>query len=221
MVEEPLLYISLPRLEHYPNVTYTWVIMAGLVIISLIVRRNLRLVPTKIQCLFEMVVETVLKFMDDVMGEGGRRYFPLIGTLAIFILISNLLGIVPGFMSPTSNINTNAAMAITVFLATHYVGFRAHGFKYVKHFTGPYLMLAPLMFPIELIGHFARPLSLTVRLFGNIRGEDMVLIILAFLVPYFVPMPMMFLAIFTSLIQTFIFILLSMNYLAGAMHEAH
>lgn len=221
MVEEPLLYINIPGLEHHPNVTYTWVVIVGLGIASLIVKKSLRIVPTTIQSLFEMVIEVVLKFMDDVMGEGGRRYFPLIGTLALFILISNLLGLVPGFMSPTSNINTNAAMAITVFLATHFVGFRAHGLKYVRHFTGPYIMLAPLMMPIELIGHLARPLSLTVRLFGNIRGEDLVLIILAFLVPYFVPMPIMFLAIFTSLIQTFIFILLSMNYLAGALHEAH
>lgn len=222
-MEEPLLYINIPGFEHYPHVTYTWVIIILLAVISLLVSRKLELVPERGgQNFFEVVVEGIANFMDENMGHGGRRYLPLIGSLAFFILTSNLIGLIPGFLSPTANVNTNAAMAVTVFLTYHYIGIQKHGVvNYLKSFTGPLWWLAPLIFPLEIIAHLARPLTLTLRLFGNIKGEDLVLIILASLVPLLLPVPMMFLAIFTSIIQTVIFSLLSMFYIAGALEEHH
>jgi F-type H+-transporting ATPase subunit a len=222
-MEEPLLYINIPGFEHYPHVTYTWVIIIILSAASFLVGRRLKLVPEGGgQNFFEVAVEGIVNFMDENMGHGGRRYLPLIGTIAFFILLSNLIGLIPGFISPTANVNTNAAMAIVVFLTYHYIGVTRHGIvKYIKSFTGPIWWLAPLIFPLEIITHLARPLTLTLRLFGNIKGEDLVLIILASLFPLLLPVPMMFLAIFTSIIQTVIFSLLSMFYIAGALEEHH
>ena len=159
--------------------------------------------------------------LNEIMGHNGRKFFPLIATLGLFILVSNLIGIVPGFESPTSNINTNAAMALIVFLSTHVVGVKEHGFKYFKQFMGPVWWLTPLMLPIEIISHISRPLSLTFRLFGNIKGEDIVALVVLFLVPWFVPLPVFILMIFTSLVQTLVFMLLAMMYIAGAMEEGH
>jgi F-type H+-transporting ATPase subunit a len=160
--------------------------------------------------------------MVEITGEEGRSFYPYIGTAFLFILICNLIGLIPGFYSPTANINTTLAMALCTFVFTHYLGIKFHGVKYIKHFLGPIPWLAPLFFPIELIGHCARVLSLTLRLFGNIMGEDLVLIILLFLAGQFLaPLPMMFLAVFTSLVQAFIFTLLSMMYFAGSMEHAH
>ncbi len=222
-MEEPLLYINISGLEHYPHVTYTWVIMIVLAISSYLVGRRIKLIPEGGgQNFFEAAVDGIADYMDEVIGHGGRRYISLIGTIAFFILTSNLIGLIPGFASPTANINTNAAMAVTVFLTYHYIGITRHGFlDYMKSFTGPIWWLAPIIFPIEIITHLARPLTLTLRLFGNIKGEDIVLIILASIIPLLVPVPMMFLAIFTSIIQTLVFSLLSMFYISGALEEHH
>ncbi len=221
-MEEPLHYINIPGFEHYPHVTYTWVIIIILGISSFLVGRSLKLVPAGGQNFFEVAVDGIANFMEEIMGHGGRRYIPLIGTLAFFILTSNLIGLIPGFASPTANVNTNAAMAVVVFLTYHYIGIKKHGIVgYLKSFTGPLWWLAPVIFPLEIIAHMARPLTLTLRLFGNIKGEDLVLLILASLVPLLLPVPMMFLAIFTSIIQTVIFSLLSMFYIAGALEEHH
>ena len=222
-MEEPLLYINVPGLEHYPHVTYTWVIMIVLAISSYLVGRRITLIPEGGgQNFFEAAVEWIANFMEENIGHGGSKYMPLIGTLAFFILSCNLIGLIPGFISPTANINTNAAMAVVVFLSYHYIGIKKHGIvKYIKSFTGPIWWMAPLMLPVEIISHLARPLTLTLRLFGNIKGEDLVLIILASVFPLLAPVPMMFLAILTSIIQTVIFSLLSMFYIAGALEEHH
>lgn len=222
-MEEPLLYINIPGLEHYPHVTYTWVIMIVLAISSYLVGRRITLIPESGgQNFFEAAIEWIANFMEENIGHGGSKYMPLIGTLAFFILSCNLIGLIPGFISPTANINTNAAMAVVVFLSYHYIGIKKHGIlKYVKSFTGPIWWLAPLMLPVEIIAHLARPLTLTLRLFGNIKGEDIVLVILASVFPLLAPVPMMFLAILTSIIQTVIFSLLSMFYIAGALEEHH
>ena len=169
----------------------------------------------------EVILGGFDSLLNEIMGHNGRKFFPLIATLGLFILTSNLIGLVPGFESPTSNINTNAAMALVVFLSTHVVGVREHGLKYFKQFMGPVWWLTPLMLPIEIISHISRPLSLTFRLFGNIKGEDIVLLVVLFLVPWFVPLPVFVLMIFTSLVQTLVFMLLSMMYIAGAMEEGH
>ncbi|MDP2268498.1 MAG: F0F1 ATP synthase subunit A [Deltaproteobacteria bacterium] len=216
---EPLLLLE----NHFvpAHVVYSWFIMAALAILSFLATRRLDMYPHKLQNVMEAALGGIDGFLTDTMGHEGRRFFPLVATLGLYILTSNLLGLLPGFESPTSNINTTASMAIVVFFMTHIIGFRMHGVKYLKHFMGPIWWLSPLMIVIELIGHLARPLSLTMRLFGNIKGEDIVLAVVLFLVPALVPLPVFFLMIFTSLIQTVVFMLLTMMYIAGAMEEAH
>ena len=128
---------------------------------------------------------------------------------------------IAGFSSPTASLNTNAAMALVVFVMTHIVGVKIHGFKYVKQFLGPVWWLIPLMMPIEIISHLTRPLSLSVRLFGNIEGGHIVIAVLLLLVPFLVPLPILLLKVLISFIQTLVFVLLSMMYIAGAMEEGH
>ncbi|MCX5850404.1 MAG: F0F1 ATP synthase subunit A [Deltaproteobacteria bacterium] len=188
---------------------------------SVLATRRMAVYPGKSQNVMEVIIGGIDSLLNEIMGHNGRQFFPLIATLGIFILTSNLLGIIPGFESPTANINTNAAMALVVFLSTHVVGVKNHGLKYFKQFLGPVWWLTPLMLPIEVISHISRPLSLTFRLFGNIKGEDIVLLVVLFLVPFFVPLPVFLLMIFTSLVQTLVFMLLSMMYIAGAMEEGH
>ncbi len=172
--------------------------------------------------IFELFSEMILNILDDIIGHRAREFLPLIGTLGFFILFSNLLGLVPGFLPPTDNLNTTVACALVVFVATHYYGIRAHGLQYIKHFLGPLLWLAPLMFFIEIISHLARVLSLSMRLFGNIMADHMILTMTlaapSFLV-FFLPPLSMFLGVFVSVVQTFIFILLSMVYISSAIQE--
>lgn len=168
----------------------------------------------------EMIVEGILKIVKDNMGPRGPEFMMIIGTLALFIFVSNVLGIIPGFHSPTETLNTTGACAITVFCLTHYYGLREHGIKYLKQFTGPIIWLAPLLIPIELIGHFVRPVSLSIRLFGNIFGDHYVVGVVFGLVPFLLPLPMMALGLFVAIVQTLVFILLSMAYFSGAI-EGH
>jgi len=172
--------------------------------------------------LFELFTEMILKFLDDIIGPRGREFLPLIGTLGFFILFSNLLGLVPGFLPPTDNLNTTVACALVVFFATHYYGVKAHGFKYLKHFLGPVLWLSPLFVIIEVISHLARVLSLSMRLFGNIMADHMLLsltLLTPSLLVLLLPPLAMFMGVFVSIIQTFIFILLSMVYISLAIEE--
>jgi F-type H+-transporting ATPase subunit a len=216
---EPILFLE----NHYvpEHVTYTLFVFMLLALLSVMATRRLAVYPGKAQNVMEVILGGFDSLLNEIMGHNGRKFFPLIATLGLFILTSNLIGIVPGFESPTSNINTNAAMAIVVFLSTHVVGVKEHGLKYFKQFMGPVWWLTPLMLPIEVISHISRPLSLTFRLFGNIKGEDIVLLVVLFLVPWFVPLPVFILMIFTSLVQTLVFMLLAMMYIAGAMEEGH
>ncbi|GAB4296944.1 MAG: F0F1 ATP synthase subunit A [Desulfuromonadia bacterium] len=206
-------------------VVYTWVVMIILLAISLIASRSVAMVPKGMQNFMEVVVSGIENMIHDTMGEEGRPYFPLIATLALFILVSNLVGLIPGFFPPTANLNTTAACALVVFLATHIVGIKEHGFHYVKHFMGPIIWLAPLIFFIEVIGHVSRLLSLSLRLFGNMQGHELVLMIFFTLgAKYYLPvapLPMMLMGILVSFIQAYVFMLLSMIYISGALEEAH
>ncbi|MGA2954495.1 MAG: F0F1 ATP synthase subunit A [Thermodesulfobacteriota bacterium] len=173
--------------------------------------------------IFELFTEMVLRFLDDILGHRGREFLPLIGTLGFFILFSNLLGLVPGFLPPTDNLNTTVACALVVFFSTHYYGVKAHGIKYLRHFLGPVLWLSPLMLPIELISHLARVLSLSMRLFGNIMADHMLLsltLAAPLILPLFLSPLSMVLGVFVSVIQTFIFMLLSMIYISLAVEES-
>lgn len=203
------------------NVLNTWLVMIGLIVAALLVRRKLQLVPRGLQNFWEVTVSTLEDLVVETMGEQGRPYFMLIASLAIFILVCNLIGVIPWFQSSTNNLNTTLALALVSFVMTHYVGIKVHGAKYVKHFLGPVPWLIPLMLPIEIIGHLSRILSLSFRLFGNIMGEDLAIVILTLLVPYLVPLPMMFLHVFISFIQTLVFIMLTMMYIVGSLEEAH
>ena len=215
----PLLFLE----NHYvpAHVAYTWFIVALLAILSLLATRRLQVYPGRMQNVMEVIIGGFDALIVDTMGDKGRKFFPLIATLGLFILTANLIGIIPGFESPTANINTTAAMALVVFLSTHAVGVSIHGLKYFKQFLGPVWWLIPLMLPIEIISHLSRPLSLTFRLFGNIAGEDIVLAVVLLLVPLLVPLPVFILMIFTSIVQTLVFMLLAMMYIAGALEAGH
>jgi F-type H+-transporting ATPase subunit a len=170
----------------------------------------------------ELLVETISGIIENTMGPRGVEFTLIIGTLALFILFNNLSGLVPGFLPATDNVNTTFACSLTVFFLTHYYGVREHGIKYLKHFVGPFWWLAPIMIPIEIIGHLSRPLSLGLRLFGNILGDHLVTGIFVSLIPLLVPLPVMLLGLFVAFVQTFVFMLLAMSYFAGAIaHEEH
>ena len=173
--------------------------------------------------LFEMLSDTVFNLMEGVMGEKeARRYLPLIGTLFLFILFSNLLALIPGFLPPTDSLKTNLGLAVMVFVLTHALGVRAHGPKYFKHFLGPWLPLAPLMLPIEIISHIARPVSLAMRLLGNISADHAVVLAFFGVIPLLVPVPFLVMGVFVSVVQAVVFSLLSTVYIGSAIaHEEH
>ena len=220
---EILSAIGLGHFAHaYTHVLYSWFVMLVLVIGVLLLGRGIRLLPGRGQNILEMVVGGLEDFMVEITGPEGRAFFPFIATIFLYILLCNLIGLIPGFFSPTANINTTLSLAICTFVLTHIIGFKIHGVKYIKHFFGPVWAMAPIMFIIELIGHFARIMSLSVRLFGNIFGKEKVLgIFFALAGLYLAPLPILFLGILVSIIQAVVFMLLSIVYFAGAMEEAH
>lgn len=208
--------------HEYSHVIHSWFVMGILIIGAVLLTKGIQMIPTKGQNLLELIVGTLENFMVDITGPEGRAFFPYIATLFLYILISNLLGLIPGFFSPTANINTTLSMAICTFVLTHIIGVKFHGIKYFKHFLGPVPLLAPLMLVIELIGHLARVMSLSIRLFGNIMGKEKILgILFALAGLYLAPLPILFLGILVSFIQAVVFMLLSIVYFAGAMEEAH
>ncbi|MEJ2183288.1 MAG: F0F1 ATP synthase subunit A [Nitrospirota bacterium] len=208
-------------------VSYGFLASIVVIIIALIVRGAMALVPRGTQNVVEVVAGAMLQLAEDSIGEHwGRPFFPLIATIFIYIMVCNFFGLIPGFVSPTANLNMTASMAVPVFLATHYYGFRVHKFSYMRHFFGPIqtllaLPLMLLMFVIEVISHLARPLTLSVRLFGNMTAKHQLLLVLAVLVPLFAPVPILVLGVLVSVVQAFVFALLTTLYLAGAVEEAH
>jgi F-type H+-transporting ATPase subunit a len=221
---------TIPLLNQLPHhVSNAIIVIVFLMIVAYLGSRGLRKEQKKhfvpagrltFRTAGEMIVEGLLRIVKDNMGPRGPEFMMIIGTLALFIFVSNVLGLIPGFHSPTENINTTAACAITVFVLTHYYGIREHGINYLKQFIGPIIWLAPIMLPIELISHFVRPVSLSVRLFGNIFGDHTAFAIFFSLVPLVIPLPMMVLGLFVAIVQTLVFILLSMAYFSLAI-EAH
>jgi F-type H+-transporting ATPase subunit a len=220
---EILSALGLSHFAHeFQHVIHSWLVMIILIIGALLLTKGIQMIPRKGQNLLEVIVGGLENFMVDITGPEGRAFFPYIATLFLYILTCNLLGLIPGFFSPTANLNTTMSMAICTFILTHIIGIKFHGAKYVRHFMGPVWALAPLMFVIELIGHFARVMSLSIRLFGNIFGKEKVLGILFGLAGFaLAPLPILFLGILVSFIQATVFMLLSIVYFAGAMEEAH
>jgi F-type H+-transporting ATPase subunit a len=184
---------------------------------------------------FEVVIEAILYLMNDIIGPGARRFLPLVGSIAIFLLIGNLLGLIPGLAPPTMSVNTAGAWAVIVFFSYNAIGIRRHGFGYVKQFLGPFFgpfrigsftipklpLLFWIMLPIEVVSHLARMLSLTIRLIGNMFADHSVIGIFLMLVPIGIPILFMALGVVVSLLQAFIFSLLAMVYIGLALEEEH
>lgn len=210
-----------------PNyLVMTLLIVLGYLVLGLVIRSRLSVEhPSKFQIVLEDLVSAVAGLLDQWIGPKGRAFLPLIGALGAFILAGNYLGLVPGFMAPTSNLNVTVGCAITTWVYYHVQGIRTQGLiGYLKHFAGPPgspPWIIPLMVPIEIISHLARVLSLSLRLFGNIFGEELVLAILAILFMWGLPLFMMPLALITGALQAFIFVLLSVIYLHGAVVVEH
>jgi F-type H+-transporting ATPase subunit a len=244
--------IEHPPIFHVPSipdhVLYTWIVMGVLLIVAVVATRRLQMVPRGSQNFMEVVLEQFVNELDETIGHAGLRYLPFIATLGLFILTSNLMGLVPGLIAPTANLNTTAACSLVVFFTYHWIGARKQGVvPYLKHFAGPVPMaLKPLMFVIEIISHCARPLSLTLRLFGNMFAGHILFAIFFFMMGLdgmlgwaltgslggiVVGAPASFitalfvigflypLKILVALIQAFIFCKLSMVYIAMAIEE--
>lgn len=199
------------------------VLVLSLVIFPLASRNFSKDNPSSFQHFLEFIVGGLKSLLEEVVGHGAaNRFLYIIGAFMTFIFMSNILGLFYFFQPPTGNVNTTFALSITAFLYYNFIGIRKQGIvNYMKHFAGPIWWLAPLMFPIELIGHFARILSLGMRLFGNITGEHTATGIFMGLLPFVLPWPMMGLGIFGATLQTFVFIMLTMVYLGGAVAEEH
>ncbi len=207
--------------------TYSLIAMAAvLVFFTLVAGRLGKRVPNKTQLAVETMFDYGLGLMEEVIGSGGSKYYPLIAALFFYILTANLMSIVPGMVAPTSNININLPMAIIVFVATFYVGVREMGIgAFLRHKMGPVLAIGPLFFLLESIGEFFRPVSLTLRLFGNIMGEDIFIMVLYKIseLAWFVKVILLFalpavyaLACLTSFLQAFIFAVLPIIYFGAA-----
>ncbi len=226
LIANPIASLLGYHVEHNvlpPHVVMVILVSLGLTLFAWAVRGQLSVDrPGNLQQVLEVAIEYLVNLMRDIIGRRARRYFPIIGSLFFFILVGNLIGLIPGFMSPTSNINVTAGCAIIVFFYYNFHGVKENGvLKYLAHFAGPSLAIAPLLFVIEIISHMARPFSLSVRLFGNIFAEELIIGSLNRMFPFLITVPVMALAVFASTLQAFIFIVLTMVYIGGAVETAH
>jgi len=231
MIESVGYHVGVPTV-----LLMTWIALAILFVLSFIATRKLNLIPQGLQNGFETVFEFIFDLVDSVIGKEGKQFYPLFIGLFLFILMGNLIGLIPGLQCATANLNTTVALALVTFFSTHFFGVRRHGFvKYLSHFTGNApIWLKPLVFIIEIISETARPLSLSFRLFGNMLAKDILIGTVAFLVVVFFPsayivvkvmtiVPLilqpaiLMLGLLVSVIQAFVFTLLSIFYIGGAI----
>lgn len=227
---EPVLLSELVHLDkvmiagqtvEFRHIFYTWVAMLILFVLGAIVRGQLSLIPGRLQSIFETLIGGLEDFTVTNIGEEGRKFYPVLIGLFLFILVQNLLGLIPACDAPTANINTNVGMALFVFVFYNFEGIRRWQGHYIHHFMGPMLPLAPFMIILEFISHLARPLSLTLRLFGNLRGEEIVMLLFFLMAPLISTLPIYFLFLLGKVLQAFIFYMLAMIYLKGALEPAH
>ena len=234
--EHNFTWLSLiPGLDHYPShVVISIFIGVFLVIATAVARLQLMarlksegegIIPEPkmtYRNFFEIVSEQLYKMTENVLGEHDAPiYFPVIGSIFIFIFVSNLVGLIPGFPAGTSNMNTTMALGAFVFVYYNYCGLRANGLGYLKHFLGPVLWLSPLMLLIEVASHVFRPLSLALRLRGNIDGDHVVLGVFNGLTPYFIPVVFYGLGLFVCFVQAFVFSLMTMVYISLSTAHDH
>lgn len=228
--------LGLPHIND--TLLMTWGIMLIIVIFGLVITVSLKLIPNRKQAILEIVVEYLYDLSKSIIGKDAIFFLPLIGTLALFILFSNLAGLIPGLKSPTANWNTTIALALIVFVLTHFFGIKRKGLKgYLKHYIGPIWWLAPLMIPTHIMGELAKPFSLSIRLFANMLAKHLIIGVLSLLIilfskdlvlfvktigiPVMLPPVVMGLGVLTCFIQAFVFVLLSMIYIGTAMEEEH
>lgn len=205
-------------------VTSMWLAMAMLILVSFFATRNMKWIPSGLQNAMELVVEKLLDFLADVMGEEkAKKYFPYLATVFIFILSMNyfsllpLSGTLPGLTTPTSTLSVTVGLALCTFGVTHFFGIKEQGLGYFKHFIKPYAFLLPL----NIIEELVKPLSLSLRLFGNVFGEKMIGMILFSMIPLIVPLPAYFLGLLFGAIQAYVFTLLSAIYIHTATGDGH
>ncbi len=202
--------------------TFAMIALVTLVVLSALATRRIRrqpqdaIRPRGLQNLFEILVEAIYSIPEQVMGARGRQYAPFLGTFFLYILVMNLSGLIPGFKSGTANLSITLALALVAFISAQYFGFRTHGIGYLKHFAGPVIWLAPLILPLELVSEFIRPVSLSIRLYGNIYGEEQVVGALAQQISPFAAVLMLPLQLLTSVLQALVFTLLLTVYIALA-----
>ncbi len=215
MLVDGLIHRPIP--DYFVILTF---IMVSTLVVFYLATRNLSIEkPGVFQQILELFTEVNGKFLDDIIGPHGRDYMPVIGMFSVLILLSNLIGLIPGFIPPTGSIIVTLALALCSFVAYNWYGMKTHGIRYVRHFMGPILLMAPLFLPIEIVSHIARPMSLAIRLFGNIFGDHQVGGVFLHLVPFAIPVPFLLLGIFVAFVQTLVFVLLSMIYIAGAVEH--
>jgi len=226
--ESSILFAPVNALWHSVQHRFAWdipdhvimalvVLLISMIVFPLMARKISRENPGHFQQMLELVVSGLKTLLRDIIGHDGDRYLYIIGSFAAFIFVSNIFGLFFFLQPPTSNPNTTFGLALCAFLYYNWQGIRSQGLgHYLKHFMGPMPILAPLMIPIEIIGHLARILSLGMRLFGNIFGEHTATGIFMGMLPFVLPWPMMGLGIFGAFLQTFVFIMLTMVYIAGA-----
>lgn len=231
-MEHPFLwYDALPSaLQILPEHSLTALLVATLLlVVACAARRALARAPEPVipdkglslRNLAELLVELIVGLTDALLGRKGRRYLPLFGSFFIFIVAANLFGLVPGFSPPTNNLNTTLGLGLVSFFAYHYFGFQEHGPGYLKQFMGPVLVLAPFFIVLEGISHLVRPLSLALRLFGNMFGDHLVVEIFTDLTKVAIPVLFYILGALVSLIQAFVFTLLSVIYVTIAVSHEH
>ena len=209
----------------YHSHTFVYIfhfLLVAIVVIAVAKRASskMQLVPRGLQNIVEAYLQGVISMGRDTLGneELARKYLPLVATIGFVVFFSNAIGIIPGFESPTSSLNLTLTLALIVFFYYHFEGIKKNGFfKYFGHFMGPSKALAPLMFPVEIISHLSRVVSLSFRLFGNIKGDDLFLLVMLTLAPWFAPLPAYALLTLMAVLQTFIFMMLTYVYLAGAV----
>lgn len=195
------------------TVVVTWGIILIIWIFAAAASKNIKLIPEGAQNVAEMFIEMLLDLIEGMMPNQGKKMLPLIGTIALSIGVSNLVGIIPGIPNPTADLNTTLGIALIVFVATHYYGWKKKGITYLKEFAEPSIALLPL----NIIGELAKPISLSFRLFGNMAGGGVILAIIAMFVPWVIPVPLMlWFDLFVGIIQAFIFTMLAIAYISVA-----
>ena len=213
----PHVVFSIGPLQVTSTVVNTWIIMAAVSVLFIVLGRRLQVRPKRFQNALEWLVEMLDGMIGEMIPGQSRLFLPVVGTLAVFIAAANLAGLIPGLRSPTTDLNTPLALAIVVFFSVHYYGIRQLGIVgHFRHYVEPIF----IMLPIEIASEMARTLSLTFRLFGNILGEEIVIAVFFLILPLLIPIPMMLFSIFTSVLQAYVFATLTVVYIAGAV-KAH